>query len=447
MTLDALPSLVGIGLFAGMAAWLAARRTYLVVALLWLLIPMCWRLASSLYIDLAGPVYAEQVIQHVGPGYATALLAVDYLVVLGVFALIMPREFSAPATSAPRGQLVSNVVFVAGVVLLTATYADMLRIGSIPMLSGIERYDYSRDHAGLLHRLLFRFGDVVALVLGCFFVLPSCFGRAPAVRFLGLLFAMLAYAFVTGHRYSAFFKFCTMFALPCALLLAMRFSDRRASEAIRYVWPALVLVVVAAAAMISYAVIRSYFTFRFDDADDPLTSLKARLLVQQGEMWWLTYQRVVESGIWDFRRSFDFLFHAPIDAGGNTSIQYLMYLALGREAIPLLDVRQQFAGGFPEIPHEMFGPLGGVLAVAVLSIIPAMLLRILLGNITQGRILTASWAGLVLYPCAIMYWGGMLNFVLAWTFWLKVAGLAASLLLARRAWRAWTVSPRGAHPA
>src|SRR5688500_14966726 len=68
MTLEALPPFVGVGLFAAVVCWLLARRTYLVIALLWLLIPMCWRLASSLHIDLAGPVFAEQVIQHVGPG-------------------------------------------------------------------------------------------------------------------------------------------------------------------------------------------------------------------------------------------------------------------------------------------------------------------------------------------------------------------------------------------
>jgi hypothetical protein len=304
------------------------------------------------------------------------------------------------------------------------------------LFSGIERYDYAREHAGYLHAVLFRFGDVAALTLGCLFVLPSCFGRPPAVRFLILLLAMLAYAFLTGHRYSAFFKFCTLFALPCALLFTVRStSGRRVFRDVPYIWPVLALVVVAATAMVSYAVVQSYFTVRFDDADDPITSLKQRLLIQQGELWWLTYHRVVDLGIWNFDQAFQFLFYAPIDAASNTSVQYLMYLALGKDAIALLDAKQQFAGGFPEVPHELFGGLGGILAVGALSIVPAMLLRLLLGNITEGRILTVLWAGLVLYPFAIMYWGGMLNFVLAWTFWLKLAGLATALVLASRPWR------------
>lgn len=446
MTLEAVPAFLAVAVFGGVLAWLLASRTYLVVALLWLIIPMAWRLASSFFIDLSGPVYAEQVMQHIGPGHATALLALDYVVVLGVFALVLPRDFLGATAQARLPQveshwrLLSNVIFVAGVVLLVATYADMLRIGSIPLFSGIERYDYAKDHAGYLHGLLFRFGDVIALALGCLFVLPSCFGRAPALRFLGLLLAMLAYAFLTGHRYSAFFKFCTLFALPSALLFTVRgASGRRVFRDIPYVWPVLAVVIVAAAAMVSYAVIKSYFTFRYDDADDPLTSLKLRLLIQQAELWWLTYHRVIELGIWDLGRTFDFLFHNPIDSRSNTSVQYLMYLALGRDAIPLLDAKQQFAGGFPEIPHEMFGGIGGVVAVGVLSVVPAMLLRVLLGNITQGRVLTALWAGLVLYPFAIMYWGGMLNFVLAWTFWLKLAGLAAALVLAHRPSRAWAL--------
>ena len=446
MTLEAVPACLAVAVFGGVLAWLLASRTYLVVALLWLIIPMAWRLASSFFIDLSGPVFAEQVMQHVGPGHATALLALDYVVVLGVFALVLPRDFSYIGAQGQLLQheahwrLVSNAIFIAGIALLAATYADMLRIGSIPLFSGIERYDYAREHAGYLHGLVFRFGDVISLSLGCLFVLPSCFGRAPALRFLGLLLAMLAYAFLTGHRYSAFFKFCTLFALPSALLLTVRgASGRRVFRDIPYIWPMLAVVIVAAAAMVSYAVIKSYFTVRLDDSDDPLTSLKLRLLIQQGELWWLTYHRVVELGIWDFDQTFGFLFRAPIDPASNTSVQYLMYLVLGKDAIPLLDAKQQFAGGFPEIPHEMFGGVGGVVAVAALSVIPALLLRLVLGNITQGRILTALWAGLVLYPFAIMYWGGMLNFVLAWTFWLKVAGLMAALLLAHRPWRAWTL--------
>jgi hypothetical protein len=448
MTLEAVPACLAVAAFGSVLAWLLASRTYIVVALLWLIIPMAWRLASAFFIDLSGPVYAQQVMQHIGPGHATALLALDYVVVLGVFALVLPRDFSGATAQArlphsvEHWKLVSNAIFIAGVVLLAATYADMLRIGSVPLFSGIERYDYARDHAGYLHGLLFRFGDVIALALGCLFVLPSCFGRAPALRFLGLLLAMLAYAFLTGHRYSAFFKFCTLFALPCALLFTVRgASGRRIFRDIPYLLPVLAVVVVAAAAMVLYAVIKSYFTVRFDDADDPLTSLKLRLLIQQGELWWLTYHRVIELGIWDFNRAFDFLFRLPINPNSNTSVQYVMYLALGKDAIPLLDAKQQFAGGFPEIPHEMFGGVGGVLAVGVLSLIPAMLLRLLLGNITQGRILTALWAGLVLYPFAIMYWGGMLNFVLTWTFWLKLAGLAAALVLTHWRWLSWTLRP------
>lgn len=435
--LAALPPIAGLAVFLAAVAWIAARRPYLLVGLLWLLMAMLARLVSSLYIDLDGPVYAEQIMHHVGPGHASLLLGVDFAVVLGVFALILPRRFPQ-AHLEPPSPLISNLAFWAGAVLLAATYIDMLRVGPIPLLAGIERYDYAREHAGVLHHLLFRFGDVAALALGCLFVLPTCFGRAPAVRFLGLLLVMLAYAFLTGHRYSAFFKFCTLFALPCALLLAFDSSaSRRVQEGLRYAWPVMALVVLTTTVMVSYALLKSYFALRYEDSDDALTSLKLRVFVQQAELWWLTYHRVVELDDWNFGRAFEFLFQNPIDPGRNTSVQYLMYLAIGEQAFPVLDRGAQFAGGFPEILHELFGPAGGVLAVGALSLIPAGLLRVLLGNIAQGRILTALWAGLVLYPFAIMYWGGMLNFLLAWTFWAKVAGLVGTIALAR-----WC-SPRG----
>jgi hypothetical protein len=187
-----------------MCTWLAATRPYVVVALLWLLIPMGWRLMSSLYIDVSGPEFSEQLRQHVGPGNATPLLVFDYLIVLGIFAGMLPRQFALDRlTSEAKHRLIADGAFWVAIGLLIALYVDLLRIGTIPLVSGIERYDYAREHAGQLYRLFFRFGDVIALCLGCLYVLPVRFGRSTDSRFAYLLFAMLVYAFLTGHRYSA----------------------------------------------------------------------------------------------------------------------------------------------------------------------------------------------------------------------------------------------------
>jgi hypothetical protein len=202
---DAMPSLAAVGLFAASLGWLLVRRTYLLVALLWLVIPMCWRLSSSLYIDLSGPIYSEQLMQHVGPGHSTALLVLDYITVLAVFALVVPRTFPGAAVEPPRWQQLNNLFFVLGVVLLVATYLDMLRIGPIPLLSGIERYDYARQYAGVLHVVFFRFGDVAALGLGAtgWAIMTATYVpmlrlyRLHPVRALGLPFVALLYVAMT----------------------------------------------------------------------------------------------------------------------------------------------------------------------------------------------------------------------------------------------------------
>src|SRR5947208_5941550 len=150
-----------------MLGWLLATRLYVVVALLWLLIPMLWRLTSALYIDMAGPVLAEEVMRHLGPGHGAALLALDYAAVLGAFALVLPPGLlerrsrpELPQGLEEQGPRLARLAFVLACGFLAAAYVDLLRIGSIPLFSGIERYDYARDYAGHVHRLLFRFGDV-----------------------------------------------------------------------------------------------------------------------------------------------------------------------------------------------------------------------------------------------------------------------------------------------
>lgn len=413
------------------------QRLNLLVALLWFLVPVAWRIASSIYIDVAGPVFTDQLSGSVGPGRATGLLALDYLVTILVFALIVPLRFGdmppkvADFLLGPQGKRLRNLFFFLALIFIVGCFAEMLWIGSIPLFSGIERYDYTNEYAGPLHRLLFRFGDVFALYLGCSFALPRLLGRSADFRSLFLLLAIFTYAFLTGHRYSAFFKFAVMFALPCAIL----FPDKLV-HAFRHVirtrfatyWgmlsvPAIVVL------MITIGVINSYFSVRFQYDDYAWQNVKERVLVQQAELWWLSYQRVVEFGSWNAGEAFSFLFSDAIDATRNTTMQYLMYLALGHDALRVVEMGQQYTGGFPEIFHELLGPSGGFMAIAFVAFIPAIVLRVLLVSLSNGRIFTTFWAALVLYPLLIMYWGGMLNFVLAWTFWVKVAGLVAAWII------------------
>lgn len=406
-----------------------SARPALALALLWLLIPMSWRIVDAAYIDLAGPVYSEQLSTHVGPGTASALLVLDLIAVLAVFALVLPRPIRRPDTlKAAFGftmEKLGVVLLIGTTLLLVSVYIEVFSRGVLPILARIERYDYATDYAGPLYRLLLRFGDPLAMFLGCMAVYPVFFGRSVDRRFLYLLIAMLVVAFLTGHRFSAFFKFCTLFALAFGAVGLRESVSIRGLRASRPLFAVLLIGSLIAAP----AILLSYFSTRFDDPSQAWYSITQRVLVQQAELWWITHERVVDQNLWSLSPLLERLFVSPIDASRNTTIQWLMEAALGQDAARLIGQNTQYAGGFPEIFHEAFGPSLGVLAVVAATAPAAYVLRTFLLAVVRGRPLTMLASGMLLYPFQIMFWGGMLNFLLAWTFWAKLALFAAALIL------------------
>lgn len=428
--LDATVVVGFVALYCAFLLGILSTRPTLALALVWLLIPMSWRVFDAAYIDLAGPVYSEQLGIHVGPGHASALLVLDLIATFSVFALLLPRSYrqvNASREAARFGVTMENlrvVLLVLITLLLIGVYIEVLLRG-VPVLSRIERYDYAMSHAGPLYRFLLRFGDPLAMYLGCMAVYPVLHGRSVDRPFLFLLIAMLIVAFLTGHRFSAFFKFCTLFAMAFG---AMAVKDEvpviawRASRSLSMVFLAGLLIAVP-------ALLLSYFFTRFDDPAQAWYSITQRILVQQGELWWVTHERVVDQNIWGISPVLDGLFASPLDASRNTTIQFLMEAALGQDAARLIGQDTQYAGGFPEVFHEAFGPGLGVVAVALASVPAAYLLRTFLLAVVRGRPLTMLTSAMLLYPFQIMFWGGMLNFLLAWSFWAKLVLFAAAVIL------------------
>jgi hypothetical protein len=86
----------------------------------------------------------------------------------------------------------------------------------------------------------------------------------------------------------------------------------------------------------------------------------------------------------------------------------------------LESVGNQFAGGYPEVLLELVGPWGALPLVILLAAITSWLLRFWALSVLRGYFLTAFFAAYVYYAFVVMYVGGMLNFLVVWTFWTKV---------------------------
>lgn len=427
--------------------WRAFAQPAFALAFGFLLFSFAWRLLAMLYLGASGPVWAEELGRSVGGdeagmlfGLAMALTVVVFAMVLRPAALARRLPQRLPAATMIRNLTLGDLVFVALLAFVGLLYADLLRRGVIPLLARMERYDYATRYAGPLHQWLFEYGSLLSAQIGSFFLYPRLRGRSPDWRFLGLFAAILVYCVLTGHRFSAFYAFGSFFVMPLAAVPALRACGRlpvrtdsthsRLACVLerRSVWLATLLLVVG---MVVAALFHSFTTVRAYGEDTGF-KLQQRVLVQPVELWWPSWERVFGRGIWQPEAAERWMFEDPIEPGRNTGIQLLMVHALGEaRARQLLGYGQQYAGGFPEVLVEWLGPGWWLIAVAVAAWMTALVLRCWLVAFAHGRLLTAFLALYVYYAATLLYIGGMLNFLIAWTFWIKLATFCTVLWLER----------------
>jgi predicted outer membrane lipoprotein len=166
--------------------------------------------------------------------------------------------------------------------------------------------------------------------------------------------------------------------------------------------------------------------------DDPLRLIMQRTMVQPVELWWMTWKDIGVGSHPGPAAMWNSLFVNPIDPARNTSIQALMLINVGDDRTrELLAMGQQYAGGYPEVLFELFGPYLALPVAAAFGLVTALLLRLVVTATCQGRAFTALLALYVYFGFSLMYIGGMLNFLLAWTFWLKLLALAVACAIER----------------
>lgn len=428
--------------------WITHRQPVLLFGCLFLLVSFLLRMISIAYLDVYGPVYAEELEREIGNGNAVIPYGIAILLtLLPVVFVLQPGRWSVSPPLVRKtdiGEQLYNItlgdlaliVFGLVVVLL---YGDMFWRGVIPLFAQMERFEYSRDYAGPLHKLLFEHGPLMAMWCGIFCVYPALRGGRLDFRFVGLLGTLFVYAVLTGHRFSAFYSFTSMFLLPFASLVAQRQQIHYLRKIGSFKFThfkrlriVLVLGVGAVLAVIVFSLSNSYLNVRGFSAEEAWDKLVQRLFVQPGELWWITWEWFIQEGGWDSDDALKFMFNDPIDPNRNTGIQYLMVLALGYgRASEIIGMGSQYAGGFPEIFFWLLGPVFSYPVILLLGFVLAFVLRILLGAICRGHFLTAFWAGYVFFAVCLIYIGGMLNFVIASTFWVKVLGLVISLTIER----------------
>ena len=424
-------------------AWLALRRTAIFLCFFLILFTFVWRTISAMYIDLFGPIYASQIELFIGPGVMTAFQSIAYFLTIIPFFWVFSPAATDQWIRSTHGRLrarpivaLSDVTYYCSLIFLALVFGAFVHGGVFPILAKIERWTFN-EQAGVLHQIVLERGDFICFWWGTMFAAERLRHARFDYRFLGLLAALLIYMFLTGGRFSPFYRFGSFFIMPFAAVVLLHSKDVvpnglsgvRALISDRRGLAAGFGMVLLASLMIAFALYWNLTRVRGFDGKAAGAAFVERVIVQPSEMGWASYHRVLVNGNWDARSAFDMLFVRPIAGGRNTTPQFLMSETIGEPRTTELTLAGfQFAGGFPEIFFEVFGPYLGWLFLLGAGWLCAVISGFMVRSILQGEYLIAACTFQVLFGFYVMYIGGMLNFAAAATYWAKAGLLFAAII-------------------
>jgi hypothetical protein len=433
---------------AAMAA-IGLLRPALVLIFFFILFAFAWRLCSVLYIDIRGPIFSEQLEREIGPGLAVLPLALAQGIVIAALVwsfrksrlqVLSRRDFTVPGNHAAGGRFaLSDAAFWIAALFVAALWLELSR-GPIPFFVAMERYDYARQYGGPLHHLLLQWGPMLAFQLGVFLVAPAFRGQSLDWRFAGLFACLMLYLFLVGHRFASFYSYTSFFIIPVGAAMLGRQPAIRRPLLSGGLFRATLIAGAVFCCLIVAALAHSYLVVRGLAGEQLYEKLAQRILIQQGEMWWMTYERVFVHGDWGADHAADKLFVEPYYPNRNSTMQLLMESALPlKRAHSILDRNSSYSGGWPEVLFELGGPIGAFVMVAVSAFIFAEFMFFLVRCLVEERFATCFFLTPILYGLMIYLGSGMANSFIQLTFALKLA-VALLIYAAEGQWRAAVAS-------
>ena len=272
--------------------------------------------------------------------------------------------------------------------------------------------------------------------LGIFFSVPLLHDKPSDWRFGMLLGTLILYLFLAGHRFSSFLTYASFFIMPIGAVLAGRGakSPHQGEMLSRQVLRWLVAAGAVLSVLIAAAVVYSYIVVR-GEGGNLLAKLSQRILVQQGEMWWMTFERVFLRGDWDETLAAYKLFVDPFDPSRNSTMQFLMEQALPVvRAHSIIAQGSAYTGGWPEVFFELGGPVGGFVLVALSAIVFSEFMFLMTRCIVQERFATCFFLTPILFTLSVTMVSGMVNSYIQVTFLIKVAA-ALVVYITEDKWR------------
>ncbi|WP_162627563.1 DUF6418 domain-containing protein [Erythrobacter sp. KY5] len=427
-------SLLFLAVFLAIIAHLAVRRKALMLAGFFTIFPLVYRSIDITVLDLFGPMYTRELGAFVGGNFAAPVFIYSALALVVPLMWLFPdkgRRFAAiarlrPVYSAYHWTL-ANFAFAGGLAVIGALAVNFVLTGTIPIMQGIDRIAYAMS-AGPVHSIAYELNFLLNFVFGAFTILPRLNGRGFDLRFALLAAILTAYWVITGNRFSVFFVLISFYLMPAALVIIARAAGRIGDLDPHLVGQRILTSGVSRAGailglvlLVSGLLYNSYYNVR--DYREPLHEIEERVLVQPVHLWANAWERVDFENVADpinehaAREIFD-----PIDPSRNSTIQYLMTLELGYfRAEELTRLGQAYNGGYPEVHFELLGAWLPFVTLPLAGIVTAWFLCLFLKLLYRNLILTSVLGLYVYFGITLHYTGGMLTFLLAPTYWVKIA--------------------------
>ncbi|QDK43240.1 hypothetical protein DOM21_17610 [Bacteriovorax stolpii] len=322
----------------------------------------------------------------------------------------------------------------------------------IPIRDCLERTIFNSTYHGLFHSFIIEHASMYSFVMGCLAFYP-CFKEKKIVqnRYLFLSSLFIVYGLITSNRFSFFLKLFLAFFAPMAIAIIYSKKDSF-FKIIRetYVVKTVALYSLIVGGTIIVGLGNSYFRVRgiceinnknfqakladkkneifqvdttgkleINNLNKVENKLSARLLVQQGEMWWPVYERLDSPH--DIKGALHFMFVEPFTKERNTGIQFLMYKTLGsdRARAVVVDHGQTYIVNQFDVIVETFGLYIGTFLILVSGVLFVGVLYLLMHSYFQGHFLSVMSGVYVLYGLQLLSFSGMINFFQPWTFWIK----------------------------
>ncbi len=346
-------------------------------------------------------------------------------------------------------QWAGKFFFISLFIFIGFLFYDLFNIGLIPAFDCIERYDYLRNYANASHKFLIKYLPMISFSIGLYYVHLKSLKKFNLIHLFPILL-FFVYLLLTSNRFSAFFQVLSFSVIPISIYYFHNKINPRIiirKSIIKILFTSF-LVFIFLGLLNSYVLQRdqnskcyissqnnqqmpnSIKNFKIDKEifNRVKEKIVYRSLIQPLDLYLLTFHRIVAIKDWKPEQAFSIVFDIDKVFEGNRSIRYLMNINLDKERSLFLEkIHNQFGGGYPEILIELFGIWGMWPAIILFAYITGMLIRKLIYTIRDQHFFSSFLTFYIFYAFFNFYVGGMINFLIAWTFWIKVFALFLAL--------------------